>query len=168
MTKAGPGRDDGIPSVTATVVPCRACGGRTTLVLDLGNHPQAGLYPAPSDASNLPLFPLTLVLCSRCGLAQLNGDGPDEVDDPAAPPPTSSATIAAHARAMVGELVAQGLALHESRVLELASHRGYLRPFFAEGGIETTVLAVDAKEEARLTAAGAFVLTAANRRRRRG
>ena len=96
----------------------------------------------------MPLFPLTLVLCSRCGLAQLNGDGPDEVEDPAAPPPTSSATIAMHARAMVGELVAQGLASRERRVLELASHRGYLRPFFAESGIETTVLAVDATEEA--------------------
>ena len=151
----------GAPGVTTALVPCRACGAPTTFVLDLGNQPQAGLYPAPSDANHVPVFPLTLVLCSRCGLAQLDGDGPDEVDDPAAPPPTSSATIAAHARAMVSELVARGLASRDRRVLELASHRGYLRPFFAERGIETTVLAVDATEARRLSADGALVLVVA-------
>jgi SAM-dependent methyltransferase len=142
----------------AGTAPCRACDGPTSLVLDLGDQPQAGLFPEPTAAAAVPLFRLSLALCARCHLVQLDGDGPGEVEDPAAPPPTSSATVGAHARAMVGELVAQGLATRNRRVLELASHRGYLRPFLAEAGIETTVLAPEPEEAGRLAADGARVL----------
>jgi SAM-dependent methyltransferase len=144
--------------VTAALARCRACGGRTSPVLDLGDQPQAGLFPEPAAAAEVPLFRLLLTTCAACDLVQADGDGPDEFDDPEAPAPTSSATIAAHARGFVAGLVEQGLASRDARVLELASHRGYLHPFFDELGIATTVLATDATEAGRLSGLGADVL----------
>jgi SAM-dependent methyltransferase len=105
------------------------------------------------------MYRLVLAVCDTCRLLQLAGDGPEEIDDPSAPPPTSSATIARHARQLVSELVGLGLASPGGRVLEMASHRGYLHPFFAEAGVETTVLATTASEAERLVAAGTRVVT---------
>ena len=116
------------------------------------------MFPPPDEAATAALSPLLLVACTACGLVQSAGDGPEEFDDPDAPPPTSSATIAAHARGFVDELIVQGLASIDRRVLELASHRGYLRPFFAEAGITTTVLAPGPTEARRLAEDGARVM----------
>ncbi|MGY2063828.1 transferase, partial [Nocardia gipuzkoensis] len=55
---------------------CRACGaGELRGVLDLGKMPAADHFPdrdAPCDAD--PLHALAMVLCERCGLAQLAED----------------------------------------------------------------------------------------------
>ncbi len=136
------------------LAPCRSCDGQLVLVVDLGRHPAAGEYPRPHEATHVTLVPLRPAICTRCGLTQLDGDGPDEVDDPAAPVPTSSATIGGHARRFVGDLVATGLAGPGRRTLELASHGGYLQPFFAEAGLPSTIVEPSPERSRRLAATG--------------
>jgi SAM-dependent methyltransferase len=138
---------------------CRACGGRLDSVLNLGLHPPAGWFPPPDDpAAVSDRHPLELALCMTCGLAQLSGDGPDERDDARGAPPTSSATMSAHARRFVNDLIHHGLAVPRGRILEMASHGGHLWPFFREAGVRTTVLEASAGWADRLESGGARVI----------
>jgi hypothetical protein len=88
---------------------------------------------------------------------QLVDPGPEEYDLPGAPPPTSSATMAAHARDFVADILAREW-VGPGRILEMASHGGYLQPFFAEAGVRTCVLEGDAARADRLRQAGHEVI----------
>lgn len=128
---------------------CRACDGATTSVVDLGAQP-AGGYPVPGAPVDRKI-PLRLGVCLSCGLAQLVDPSPPEADDPDAPSPLSSATMTAHARAFVDDLVVGGLATPQARILSLASHGGHLAPFLAERGLTTTIVEANPYRAARLT-----------------
>ena len=101
---------------------------------------------------------LRLGQCGRCHLVQLADDGPEEVDHPDSVPPTSSSTIADHANRLVTQLLAAGVVGPGSRVLESASHGGYLHPFFGREGIETVILERSPDRARRLLAEGVAVL----------
>lgn len=140
-----------------TLAACRACAAPVEPVLDLGRQPAMGAFAPTGDPSGTTFAPLRFGICNACGLAQLEGDGPDEDDDPNAPSPTSSATMAAHARGFVAELAAPAGPSRDRRVLELASHGGHLRPFFREAGVATTVLERSEERATRLAEDGADV-----------
>ena len=118
---------------------CRACGAEIRAVVDLGEHPAGGTFPLPREPSPQRL-PLRLGVCAECGLAQLADPSPPEGDEPDAPTPLESATMAAHAGRFVDDLLTRGLASPSSRVLSLASHGGHLAPILWERGISATVL----------------------------
>ena len=107
--------------------------------MDLGAQPLLGAFPLPG-APEPARMPLGVGTCRRCGLHQLTGESPAELDDPDAPSPWSSSTMAAHARAIVGGLIDRGEAGPESRILSIASHGGHLAQFFAERGLHSVVL----------------------------
>jgi SAM-dependent methyltransferase len=118
---------------------CRACGGDVVVVIDLGQQPPGGSFPLPDEALALGMR-LRLGVCHSCGLTQLADSSPPEADDPAGPTPLSSATVGAHARRFVDDLIRRGVASPTSRTLSLASHGGHLGTILGEKAVPVTVL----------------------------
>ncbi len=142
-----------------TAEQCCACGTEVDVFLDLGSMPRSGAFPTPSDPSPDQLWPLRVGLCRRCHLVQIVGESPDEVELVGGPVPTASATMAAHARALVADVMARGLAAGGGRLVEVASHGGYLQPFFAEAGLPTVVLEADDRRAGAIRDGGGSALT---------
>lgn len=140
-------------------MPCRACGATVVPVVDLGAQPVGGGFPRPGDPPD-ELLPLRLGVCRSCGLAQLADPSPAERDDPDAPSPLTSSTMAAHADAFADDLVARGLATPGRRILTLASHGGYLAPLLRARGLTAEILEPDEARAERLAAEGQPVLHA--------
>jgi SAM-dependent methyltransferase len=136
---------------------CRACGAGIEPVVDLGAQPAGSGFPNAADPPDGRL-PLRLGMCASCGLAQLADPSPPEADEPDAPSPLSSATMTAHARAFVDDLVARGLATPAQRILSLASHGGHLAPFLRERGLSATIVEGSPARAARLAASGTPVV----------
>lgn len=136
---------------------CRACGAAIEPVVDLGAQPAGSGFPHAADPPDRRL-PLRLGVCASCGLAQLADPSPPETDEPDGPSPLSSATMTAHARGFVDDLVARRLATPSRRTLSLASHGGHLVPFLRERGLSATILEGDEARAERLAAAGEQVL----------
>ena len=128
--------------------------------LDLGPQPQAGWFPAAEDPVPDPVWPLVAAVCPACWLVQLAGDGPDEYEVTGAPPPTSSATMSAHARTLVAWLMERRWARPGAATVEVASHGGYLQPFFRERGLDTLAVGPTAGQARQLRRAGGRVLEA--------
>lgn len=137
---------------------CRSCGQPTVSFLDLGLQPQAGWFPAADDPRPDPAWPLVAAVCTACWLVQLSGNGPDEYEVAGAPVPTSSATMSAHARALVAWLVERHWARPGAATVEVASHGGYLQPFFRERGVDTLAVGPTAGQAQSLRLAGGRVL----------
>ncbi len=64
-----------------------------------------------------------------------------------------------HARELVADVIARGLAGGGRRLVEVASHGGYLQPFFAEAGLPTVVLEVDDRRARAVREGGGSALT---------
>ena len=146
-----------VPATT----PCHSCAdGQVVPFLDLGPQPVAGWFPEPGEATPDATWPLRPAVCTSCWLVQLADPGPAEAEVPGAPPPTASSSMAAHARAFVADIRARGLLHVRPRVVEVASHAGYLQPFFAEDGVATSVLEGDLARAERLRRSGGSVIEA--------
>ena len=117
---------------------CRGCGGPDCQpVLSLGDTPLANaLLTSDQLASPEPRFPLELVLCPSCTLAQITATVPasdlfseyvyfSSFSDPAV----------ASARALVDALVAERKLDGRSLALEVASNDGYLLKHYVARGI---------------------------------
>ena len=139
---------------------CRACDAGLVAVVDLGAQPSADRFSLP-DAPDGERLSLRLGSCPSCGLVQLADPSPVEGDDPRAPSPLSSSTMAAHARGFVAELVARGLATERSRILCVASHGGHLAPLLAERGFPATSLERSAARAVHMREAGLAVVEGA-------
>ena len=50
---------------------CRVCGGEVFQVLDLGKHPFANNLAVNPDEA-IDVYPLSLIVCSKCSCAQLS------------------------------------------------------------------------------------------------
>lgn len=111
---------------------CRWCGGADgAVVLDLGQQPAADHFPLPDDPGPDPAYPLRMVLCAACGLAQLEDD-PTTAAEPRGVEP---AALVEQAAAAVRDLVGAGLARPGTRVAEFGSPHGgsWLAPLAAAG-----------------------------------
>ena len=105
------------------LVACRGCGASGLVtVVDLGLQPACDHFPVVDAEARQPdpTWPLALVLCTECGLAQLSHDSPA----PEEPLAVESATLRQHAIDVSARLVERlGLA-PGTRVREYASHHG--------------------------------------------
>lgn len=109
------------PATSLALSTCRACGStEVTTVLDFGDQPAADHFPVKDDPGPDPLWPLAVVLCGACGLAQLGHHSPAEEQ----PRAVESATAKAHAATMAAEVVGQLKLPRGSTVLEHHSNHG--------------------------------------------
>jgi SAM-dependent methyltransferase len=123
---------------------CRACGQPgLTQVLDLGHLPLANALLAEGDLDRPePRFPLAMVLCPHCQLAQITETLPPSVLFSQYVYFSSwSQTMLDHAQALARRMVHALDLGAESLVLEVGSNDGYLLQFYQEMGIP--VLGVD-------------------------
>ncbi|MFI5100309.1 MAG: class I SAM-dependent methyltransferase [Actinomycetes bacterium] len=133
---------------------CSCSGGPLVPFLDLGPQPMAGWFPRASDAPPDATWPLRPAVCASCWLVQLADQGPDEFNLAGAPLPTSSTSMQAHARTLVANLIRSESVQAGSRVIEVASHGGYLQPYFADRGVVTTTLEDQPARAERVRATG--------------
>jgi SAM-dependent methyltransferase len=127
---------------------CRSCGSaHLELVLDLGMSPLADRLLTTSDLSSRePTYPLELLFCHGCGLAQISYTVPPAELFCNDYPYFSSVSEAlqAHTRANVAEIIERRALGPRSLVVELASNDGYLLKHYRAKGIP--VLGIDPAE----------------------
>lgn len=100
---------------------CRWCrGSRGAVVVDLGTQPAADHFPLPDDPEPDPVYPLRMVLCRSCGLAQLEDDTTSATEARGLEP----AAVAVQARLAVADLDAAGHVSPGAIVTELPSPHG--------------------------------------------
>jgi SAM-dependent methyltransferase len=112
---------------------CRSCGAEPLInVLSLGSTPLANsLLEAGSPAA--PRYPLTLVRCAQCGLAQLAEIvAPEALFSDYVYFSSNSETMLRHAEAMADDLVRREALDEQSLVVEIASNDGYLLQYFKQ------------------------------------
>jgi hypothetical protein len=118
---------------------CRSCGhDRLTPILDLGRQPIANALLEPFELDQAePLFPLEVVTCAQCGLAQVSETIPPEVLFSADYPYFSSyiPALLDHSRQHAQALIAERQLDADDLVVEVASNDGYLLRNFVEQGI---------------------------------
>ena len=117
---------------------CRCCGERhLRTVLELGAIPLANrlLTRAEFDLPE-PRFPLELVFCPRCTLAQITETVAPEILFRQYPYCSSvSEELLAHSKRHVHELIRTRHLGADSLVVELASNDGYLLQYFVQAGV---------------------------------
>jgi len=118
-------------------VNCRICGGeRFGEVIDLGPMPLVNNLMRSTDEIT-PRWPLHVVFCRECSLAQLTETPPPgAMFDEYVYFSSQSQTMVEHAKRLVNQFVKGG-----DRVLEIASNDGYLLQHAKANG--ATVLGVD-------------------------
>jgi len=127
---------------------CRSCGSADLeACLDLGETPLAdGLLREEDLARDEPRYPLTVVTCAGCGLAQLRETvAPEDLFCQDYPYFSSfSPALLRHSQANVEELIEARDLGPESLVVELASNDGYLLQYYRKNGVP--VLGIDPAE----------------------
>jgi SAM-dependent methyltransferase len=127
------------------ITACRSCAGTDLqTVLDLGELPLADRLLREEDLARVePRYPLTVVVCAGCGLAQLRETvSPVELFCEDYPYFSSfSPALLRHSAANVEELLSQRRLGAHSLVVEVASNDGYLLQSYAKHGIP--VLGID-------------------------
>jgi SAM-dependent methyltransferase len=119
-------------------VSCRLCGAEELApIVSLGALPLANRYLTPQQLDEPePRFPLDLVRCRRCALVQITEVVPPEVLFRDYLYFSSySATMLAHAEALVARLVAERALGTNSLAVEVASNDGYLLQFYRRVGV---------------------------------
>ncbi len=116
---------------------CRSCGGASFGdVIDLGDMPLVNNL-LPQAEAPCPRWPLKVVFCRACSLAQLTASPPPaEMFDEYLYFSSQSHTMLAHAESLTKRFVQPG-----DRVIEIASNDGYLLERAKERG--ATVLGID-------------------------
>lgn len=121
------------------ITACRSCAsGRLASVFDLGRMPLSDGF-TPDAAGADPVYPLEVLVCEDCGLAQLRHTVSPEIlfaDD--YPYYSSfSQTVVDNAKANVDAALARFSLSADALVIELASNDGYLLKHVAARGIST-------------------------------
>ena len=124
--------------LSSSINACRSCSStQLHLVADLGSTPLANALLTADQLGHEELtFPLRLVFCSNCGLAQITETvRPDVLFGTYLYASSYSETMLAHAQAICDELCRERHLTDSSLVVEIASNDGYLLQFFAKRGI---------------------------------
>ena len=117
---------------------CRSCGNSAVAsILDLGKMPLANRLLTREELNRPePTYPLELVLCTQCTLAQITETVPPETLFGEYLYFTSvSETAVASARQLAERLIQERALNAGSQVIELASNDGYLLQFYKRAGI---------------------------------
>ena len=135
---------------------CRSCGSDDLVtVLDLGSQPIANALVDPANlGKSQPVYPLELVVCRDCTLAQVSETIPPATLFGGDYPYFSSfiPALLDHSRAHAEALIAERKLGCQDLVVEVASNDGYLLKNFLEAGVG--VLGIDpAKGPAEAAAA---------------
>jgi hypothetical protein len=130
---------------STTINSCRSCGsGDLESIIDLGQMPLANAYlnePRAPEAT----FPLRLILCMNCNLAQLDTlVAPDVMFSNYAYFSSYSSSWIRHARSFAARAIKDFELTQHSFVVEIASNDGYLLKNFTEDGIQ--VLGIEPAE----------------------
>lgn len=134
---------------------CRHCGyGSMQMFLDLGFAPPSNAYRSSADLRKPEkYFPLRVVVCSRCWLAQTEDyAAADELFSPEYAYFSSTSTgWCLHAKSFVDQVTEQFALNQDSFVIEIASNDGYLLKHLVEArvpclGIEPTASTAVAAE----------------------
>ena len=137
---------------------CRSCGGTDlALVLDLGRQPIANaLLSAEALDRPEPVFPLEVLVCEACGLAQVSETIPPEILFDADYPYFSSfiPTLLRHSRAHALSLIEERHLGPADLVVEVASNDGYLLRNVVDAGIPALGIDPAAGPVAAANAAG--------------
>lgn len=115
---------------------CRSCGaGHVVTVLNLGDQPDADdLCDSAAAALRAPRHRLSLGLCDRCGLVQLDQATPQLANAAHGHGSAFSGTVLEHERQWADELLTLPFAGSQGRVLDTGSGTGgLLRPFLQAG-----------------------------------
>ena len=126
---------------------CRLCRKPLTHeILDLGLQPPANAYRAPADLDLMePHYPLRLMLCPACGLAQLSTlIDPRTIFTEYDYFSSYSSSWLRHAEAYVERMLSERPLGRDALVVEVASNDGYLLQYFVRRGVE--VLGVEPAE----------------------
>jgi SAM-dependent methyltransferase len=127
---------------------CRSCGSsEIEMVLDLGSSPLADRLLTANDlGAREPQYPLQLVFCHECSLAQIDYTVPPvELFGNDYPYFSSvSDALQAHTVANVREIIEKRKLGPDSLVVELASNDGYLLKHYRQAGMK--VLGIDPAE----------------------
>ena len=137
---------------------CRSCGALgLELMVDLGRIPLGSEFPATAAlASAAPTWPLRAWICSRCLLLQLDDTGPDEAEPEHIGPGYRSPSLMRHVDSLVAAVLdrigdRQAATIPGGpRILEVASHGGYVQEAFESRGLRTLIAEASA---ARVAAA---------------
>ncbi len=122
-----------------TVTSCRSCGeSNLAPILSLGDTPLANaLLSAEQLQDPEPVFPLDLVLCTKCSLVQITATVPSEqLFGEYLYFSSFSDTMLRHAEALVKRVVAERNLGKANRVVEIASNDGYLLQYYQQVGVE--------------------------------
>ncbi len=117
---------------------CRSCGSDLEqMVIDLGLSPLANNLPGPDQGGALtPLFPLAVVVCTECGLAQVEYDAdPVDLFEDYTYFSSWSESWVEHARHLADAMIDRLGLGPSSQVVEIASNDGYLLQHFVAKGI---------------------------------
>ena len=126
---------------------CRSCGARDLrLVADLGPVPTGSAFPPTAElAAAAAVWPLRGWVCERCVLLQLDDSGPDEADEESATPGFRSEAVERHQTSLVDRVLYRvaarrsAAATEAPRILEVASHGGYVQEAFESRGVRTLI-----------------------------
>jgi SAM-dependent methyltransferase len=118
--------------------PCRSCGStRLAPVLDLGTTPLANALLTPEMLDQPEeTFPLVLVFCEDCALAQLTESvPPGKLFSGYLYFSSFSDTMLKHAGALAARLIGERSLGPSSLVIEIASNDGYLLQYYTRVGV---------------------------------
>lgn len=137
------------PVTSERITACRSCGGRALEpVLSLGRTPLANALLSAEELDRPePTFPLELVVCPDCSLAQITETVPPErLFREYAYLSSYSDTLLIHARTLATRLIAERHLTQESLVVEVGSNDGYLLQYYGAAGVP--VLGVEPAQNA--------------------
>jgi SAM-dependent methyltransferase len=126
---------------------CRACGGTLHDFVDLGMSPLCESFLAADQLDQMePFYPLRVLVCGRCFLAQVKEYvAPEQIFRDYAYFSSFSRAWLEHAEHYVETAIERfELPRQSARIIELASNDGYLLQFFVKRGY--SVLGIDPAE----------------------
>lgn len=126
-------------SVVSQIKACRLCGGAVSeTALSLGDQPISNrLPPSSAHPESAPAYPLNIVVCTACGLPQLehNLAAKEHFHDHYTYVSGASSTWVDHCRSYAEDLIRQFDLGPDDLVVEAGSNDGTLLKFFAARGV---------------------------------
>jgi SAM-dependent methyltransferase len=116
---------------------CRYCGANLQPILSLGNLPLVNYFPKKNEQAREKRYPLNFVICTGCGLAQLDYIvPPDDVFLHYHYTTGASFPLVAELGRLAETTVSRFHLTHSSQVLDIGSNDGTLLTFFVQKNIK--------------------------------